>query len=72
MSVNRNGEKLIVSRRKAKILAVNRKCSTPLRPSIKGSKFRNFETDRLMEGDRLIRYRFNNTGSAVLLVLVLR
>ena len=30
MSVNRKGEKLTVSRRKAKILAVNRKCLHPV------------------------------------------
>ena len=32
--------------------------------------FRILTTDRLTEGDRLIRYRFNNTGWAVLLVSV--
>ena len=37
MLFNRNGEKLIVSRRKAKILAVNRKCLQPTETLINGT-----------------------------------
>ena len=72
MSVNHNGGKLTVSRRKAKILTVNRKCLHPIEiPQLREVNFGILTTDRLIEGDRLILYRFNKTGSTVFLVSVL-